>query len=85
MGNPDLLFIFTLPKSKWKTIIKGQNYNSVCQALLQATQELETEYLQHNLLADQEMFKPENERMRFWVDYSPANVQIEEIFIPYQD
>lgn len=82
MGNPDLLFIFTLTGNwKWKTIIKGQTYKDVCDALMFATRKLEEEWKAHNEIARDEEKFPEDQRTRVWINYQPMSVQIEEIYI----
>lgn len=82
MGNPDLLFIFTLTGNwKWKTIIKGQEYDHTADALALATKQLQDHWGEHNRLARDEERLPQAERTRLWVDFRPLNVQIEEIYI----
>lgn len=81
MGNSDLLFIFTLAGNwKWKTIVKGQDYQHSSEALILATQRLVKEWSFHNEEAYRESTLPESDRSgRIVMDFSPENVQIEEL------
>lgn len=76
MGNLDLLFIFTLNDFKDKLIIKGSEYNHICEALVLATQRLEAQWKAHN---ERSCTVEGQEEGREWVDYRIKNVQIEEL------